>query len=112
MGLVEKLICNSSVVFSRERYDDGTPEEPDVIIDNVWAEVIGCYGFTGQFALDIVVYLNKGNDKEIWADSCEELYRMPFVEDLDILETLLKEAQKQSHVVARERGKPYSDYDF
>jgi len=72
----------------------------------------GCYGYAGTFSLDIVVYLNKGNDEEIWADSCETLYRMPFIEDIDMLEVLLQEAKEQSHVVAWERGKPHSDYDF
>ncbi len=111
MSLAEKLICNSSVVLERTRYDDGTPEKPDVTIDNVWAEVVGCLG-CGEFNLDVVVYLNKGNEEEIWAASCEELYRMPFVEDLDALEAMLVGAQEQSHITWRERGKPYSDYDF
>jgi len=44
MSLAEKLICNSSVVFERNRYDDGTLEEPDVTIDNIWAEVVRVHG--------------------------------------------------------------------
>ncbi len=60
--------------------------------------------------LDVVVYLNKGDDNELWER--EELYRMPFVEDLDVLEAMLVRAQEQSHLTWGERSKPYSDYDF
>jgi len=101
MGLVENLICNGSVLLESSRYNVGTHEEPDIITNNIFAEVIGCYDYGGQFNLDIFVYLSKEDSKSIY--ETHELYRMPFFEDLNILEVLLREAKEQSHITARER---------
>lgn len=99
-----ELICNSSVLLSRERYDDGTPEKPDVIIDEVSADIEGSFG-CGGINMDVVIYLTKSNDTEIW--ETYELYKIPFIEDLDILDRILIEAKEQSHVSWRDRYKPY-----
>ena len=96
MNLAEKLMFCGGVEFSYDRYDHGTKENPDIPYDRVWAEIERCYDFGGNMHLDIAIYLSKEDDEFIW--ETHEMYRMPFVEDLDLLEKMLVEAKGQSHL--------------
>lgn len=105
MSLADKLICNGSVILEENRYNDGTLENPDITIDKVWVEIKGSYDFVGQLNLDIAAYMSKEDDDEIW--EVDELYRTPFIENFNILDSLLEEMKSQSHLSREERRKPY-----
>ena len=91
--LAKKLLLEEEVDLYEKRYNDGTEEFPDIMINRIFA-VIEKSKMSDK---DIVVYLSKEDDESTSTDQTFELYRIPYIEDLDILEKILSEANNQSH---------------
>ena len=90
--LAKKLLDGKEITLHYKKYNDGTKETPDIFIHRVYAH-IKTYPRSG--AKDIIVYLSKEDENTIF--DTDEVYRMPVIEDLKVLNYVLKEVRKQSH---------------
>jgi hypothetical protein len=95
--LVKDLINGKNVTLRYKRYNDGTKDCPDVLIDRVWAFVEEVFGSNSY--KEFVFCASKENDSLVF--DTEEIYRIPWIEDLDILIPILKEARKQAPIYDR-----------
>ncbi len=89
--LAKRLLDGKDVTLYYKKYNDGTDENPDILINRVHA----CIEKSSRGFEDIIVYLSKEND-EIIFDSYE-IYRMPVIKDVKILAPILKMANEQVH---------------
>ena len=90
-GLARKLIKGEEVTLYKERFNDGTEEEPDAMINHVYAYIEENHGNR-----DIVVSLSKEYDDAIGDQY--EFYRMPFITDVNTLKVILEESERQGHI--------------
>jgi len=88
--LAKKLLIGRTPTLFYKRYNDGTEQNPDVIIYHLYATV---EDFNGN--RDIIINLDKEDDEAIF-ETCE-IYRFPYITNLNILKTILKKAIEQSH---------------
>ncbi len=91
-NLAKKLLKGRAVTLNYQRYNDGTKEDLDVIIDRVYAEVdkgikTGCE--------DFVFYLIKEDDDSIF--ETYEIYRLPVIDDWRMLAPVLRKVSEQFH---------------
>jgi len=89
--LAKKVLAGEEVTLDVKRYNDGTKEKPDILINRVYMIVESFRD--GQFK-DIVTYLSKEDDECIL--ETHECHRLPYIQDLDVLEKLLKMSKDQS----------------
>ena len=89
-GLAKRILRGKNITLFYNRYNDGSDENPDITIDHLFAEVE-----TSEKYRDIVIKLSKEDDTDIF--ETYEVYRFPYITDLNILETILKKAIEQSH---------------
>ncbi|MFA5953515.1 MAG: hypothetical protein WC812_02900 [Candidatus Pacearchaeota archaeon] len=91
--LAERLLQGKIITLSYEKYNDGTKENPDILINRLCASIEETKDKKNK---DLVVFLNKEDEEEI--NETYEIYRMPFIKDLEKLVYILKETRKQSHL--------------
>ncbi|MGD9276409.1 MAG: hypothetical protein PVJ67_04500 [Candidatus Pacearchaeota archaeon] len=92
--LLIPLLEGKRILLSHEMYNDGTNEEPDIIFYDLFAKKEAerynpeCY--------DIVVSLQKSNHEHYFGKT--EIYRFPVIDDLNVLEKILRYSIDQFHV--------------
>lgn len=91
--LLIPLLEGKKVLLERQKYNDGTEEKPDIIIYEVFAHR-AAYRWNPEHP-DIIISLQYSNDTTIF--DTKEVYRMPIIEDLTILEKVLKYSISQTH---------------
>ena len=91
--LARKLLQDGEVTLEYDRYNDGSDEESDILVNHVYA-VVEKGNITGE--KDIAVYLAKEDDSSVF--ETHELYRFPFLSNIKVLGYLLGKANKQSHL--------------
>ncbi len=92
--LLIPLLEGKRILLQRQRYNDGTEEKPDIIIYDLFAKR-DSYRWCPE-SPDIIISLQYSNDTTIF--DVTEVYRMPIIEDLTVLEKVLKYVIAQSHV--------------
>lgn len=89
--LAAKLLLGEEITLSKERYDYDEDETGDAPTDHLTAKIEEF----NHGAKDIVIYFSKELDKTI--DYVHESYRLPYTEDIDLLEKIFIKAKKQFH---------------
>ncbi|MBW2998479.1 hypothetical protein KY321_02975 [Candidatus Woesearchaeota archaeon] len=96
--LAKKLLDGEKrVIIDFHEYNDGSEKIPDRVAYELSAHIE-----RGQDYKDLIVFFDKpyyDNKKGEWFSDnlCTEVYRMPYIEDLDLLEKMLELAIKQQH---------------
>ena len=90
--LAKKLLDGKKVTLSYQRFNDGTEENPDILINRVYAIIEK----DQDGNKDVCVYISKEDDEVV--GDVYQIYKMPFITDLNVLKYMLKEAKKQSHL--------------
>ena len=92
--LLIPLLEGKRILLWHQKYNDGTEEKQDIIIYDLFAKCETYRWNPGN--PDIVISLQKSNYTNNF--DIQEVYRMPIIENLTILEEILKQAIVQSHV--------------
>ena len=89
--LSKRVLEGKKVTLWYHKQNDGTEDNPDIMIKRVYVETeSNSLGYKS-----LVVYLSSENEKSVFG--ADEIYRMPFVNNLNILKYILKEIKKQAH---------------
>ena len=101
MGDLKRLVArvlalsgNEDITYYYDRVDYGTVQNPDVVITKC---VFRMDASPSGKHKDLVAVMYKGDDECWYASENEEIYRMPFFEDPQLLESILREISRQSH---------------
>ncbi len=96
-NLVDRLLSKKSVTLSRTKGMPLPEEEGEQLYDRVEANIL-----KGEINNVIVITLCKEAEKTDKSKECEiydeeEMYRLPYTEDKELLTRMLKLVKKQSH---------------
>ncbi|MFC1697162.1 hypothetical protein ACFL1H_02425 [Nanoarchaeota archaeon] len=92
--LANKLLAGERIRLSWKKWDDSEPGDPYFVIDHVYAEIRENENSPELKAIH--VYLSKEDDDAV--NGLHLVYRLPVIEEIDILKEVLKYARDQSHL--------------
>lgn len=95
--LVDRLLSKKSVTLSRTEGMILPPKEKERLYDHIEAQVL-----EGEINNVITITLSKEAEKTDGSKDCtiydsEEMYRLPYTKDKELLSKMLKLVKKQSH---------------